>query len=150
MAIVLTLHVLAAVIWVGGMFFAYMALRPAAGVLDPSVRLPLWLRTFGRFFPWVWAAVLLLPATGYWMIFGVFGGFASVAWNIHAMQGIGILMFLIFMHLFFGPYRRLRQAVATQNWPEGARRLSQIRWLMALNLTLGLATVIIAVGGEHL
>lgn len=150
MAVAITLHVLAAVIWVGGMFFAYMALRPAAGVLDPNVRLPLWARTFARFFPWVWAAVVLLPATGYWMIFNVFGGFAGAALHIHAMQGLGILMALIFLHVFFAPYRRLRQAVATQNWPEAARRLGQIRMLIGVNLLLGLATVVIAVGGEHL
>lgn len=150
MAVAITLHVLAAVIWVGGMFFAYMALRPAAGVLDPSVRLPLWVRTFARFFPWVWAAVVLLPATGYWMIFNVFGGFAGAALYIHAMQGLGILMALIFLHVFFAPYRRLRQAVATQNWPEAARRLGQIRMLIGLNLLLGLATIVIAVAGEHL
>ena len=36
MAIAIPLHLLAAVIWVGGMFFAYMALRPvAASLLEP-------------------------------------------------------------------------------------------------------------------
>ena len=150
MAIALTLHVLAAVVWVGGMFFAYMALRPAAATLDPSVRLPLWVRTFGRFFPWVWLAILLLPASGYWMIFGVFGGFAGAGLHIHAMQGIGILMILIYLHVFFAPYRRLRQAVTTQNWPEAGRRLGQIRVLIGLNLLLGLATIVVAVAGEYI
>lgn len=150
MAIALALHVLAAVVWVGGMFFAYMALRPAATVLDPSVRFPLWVRTFGRFFPWVWLAVTLLPASGYWMIFAVFGGFAGAGWHIHTMQGLGILMILIYLHVFFAPYRRLRQAVAVQDWPEAGRRLGQIRILIALNLLLGLTTVVVAVAGEHL
>lgn len=150
MAVAITLHVLAAVIWVGGMFFAYMALRPAAAALDPSVRLPLWVRTFGRFFPWVWLAVTLLPASGYWMIFKIFGGFAGVGLHVHAMQGLGILMILIYLHVFFAPYRRLRQAVATQNWVEAGRRLGQIRVLIGLNLLLGLATIVVAVAGEHL
>ena len=48
-------HVLAAVIWVGGMFFAVLVLRPSAGALKPSDRLPLWGRVFGKFFPLVWA-----------------------------------------------------------------------------------------------
>ena len=149
MAVALVLHMLAAVVWVGGMFFAYMALRPAAAVLDPSVRLPLWVRTFGRFFPWVWLAVILLPASGYWMIFNVFGGFGGAGLHVHAMQGIGILMILIYLHVFFAPYRRLRQAVATQNWPEAGRRLGQIRILIGLNLVLGLATIVVAVAGEY-
>jgi len=32
-------HVVAAVIWVGGMFFALVVLRPATGPLEPPVRL---------------------------------------------------------------------------------------------------------------
>jgi uncharacterized membrane protein len=31
-------HVVAAVIWVGGMFFALMVLRPSTGPLDPPTR----------------------------------------------------------------------------------------------------------------
>ena len=38
MAVLLALHVLAAVIWVGGMFFAYMVLRPSAGPLESASR----------------------------------------------------------------------------------------------------------------
>ena len=90
MFIAITLHLLAVVIWVGGMFFAYMALRPAAAsLLEPPQRMPLWVGTFARFFPWVWTAVILLPVTGYWMIFTVFGGFQSLALYIHIMQGLG-------------------------------------------------------------
>ena len=150
LATAFALHLLAAVIWVGGMFFAYMALRPAAVALEPPARLALWVRTFARFFPWVWAAVLLLPASGYWMLFQVFGGFKGAAWYIHAMQGIGIVMFLLFMHVFFAPYRRLRAAVARQDWADGARRLGQIRVLVGVNLMLGLITVTLAGIGRHL
>ena len=53
-----TLHVLAAMIWVGGMFFAWMILRPAAmAALDGPARLKLWVNVFQRFFVWVWVAV---------------------------------------------------------------------------------------------
>ncbi|MEK7716744.1 MAG: hypothetical protein AAB322_03200, partial [Pseudomonadota bacterium] len=70
MSIAISLHLLATIIWVGGMFFAYMALRPvAATLLPPAQRMPLWVQTFARFFPWVWAAVIILPATGYWMLY---------------------------------------------------------------------------------
>ena len=148
MPLVITLHLLSAVIWVGGMFFAYVALRPAASTLEPSVRLPLWSRTFGRFFPWVWGAIILLPATGYWMVFQVFGGFSHLQLYINAMQGIGIVMILIFLHIFFAPYRRLKQALAAKDFPEAGRRLGQIRQLIAVNMALGLVTIIIAAGGH--
>lgn len=39
MPLAITLHVLSAVVWVGGMFFAWMALRPvAASLLEPPPR----------------------------------------------------------------------------------------------------------------
>jgi uncharacterized membrane protein len=132
------------------MFFAYMALRPASGPLEPPQRLALWARVLGRFFPWVWLAVIVLLATGYWMIFVIFGGFAGSRMYIHLMQGLGIIMMLLFLHLFFAPYRRLQTAVAAQDWPVAAKQLNQIRIIVATNLLLGLIVVIVAAGGRYL
>ncbi len=151
MPALITVHILLAVIWVGGMFFAYMALRPvAASLLDPPLRLPLWSQTFARFFPWVWAAVVLLPASGYWMILGPFEGFANAGWHIHLMQLTGWAMIAVFLHVYFAPYRRLQRAVAAADWPEGAKQLAQIRKLVGINLILGIVTVTVATGGAYL
>src|SRR5215208_2867659 len=110
MFILVALHILAAVVWVGGMFFAHLMLRPAAAqLLEPSMRLDLWRGVFERFFPWVWLAVILLPLTGYWMIFGYLGGMANIGWHINIMQALGIIMILLYLHLYFAPYRRLRR-----------------------------------------
>ena len=99
----LTLHVLSAVVWVGGMFAAYVCLRPAAGVLEPPQRLRLWRNFFAKFFLWVWVAVLLLLASGYWMLVNTFGGFAGAPIYIQLMQGLGWLMIVLFVWLFHGP-----------------------------------------------
>jgi uncharacterized membrane protein len=150
-AIAIALHVLSVVIWVGGMFFAWMVLRPvAAGQFEPPQRLQLWNNVFTRFFPWVWASVIILLATGLWLMFKVFGGFGSTPLHIHLMLGIGIAMILIYMHVFFAPYRRLKKAVNAQDWPSGGKALGQIRILVGLNLSLGLVTIIIAAGGRYL
>ena len=149
-SIAISLHALAAMVWVGGMFFAYMALRPvAAKILEPAVRLALWSRTLTRFFVWVWLAVIVIPVTGYWMIFSAFNGFAGVAWYVHVMQALGIVMILIFLHVFFAPFMRLRRAVNEENYQEGGKSLAQIRKLIGLNLLIGLITVITAIGLEH-
>jgi len=151
MFLAVTLHLLAVVIWVGGMFFAWMALRPvAAKLLEPPLRMPLWSQTFTRFFPWVWAAVIALPVTGYWMIFNVFGGFQSLALYIHIMQGVGLVMIAIFLHVFFAPYRRLKKAVAAGNFGIAGKALSQIRRLIGINLILGLVLVVVASAGRYL
>ena len=62
--IALILHIFSAVVWVGGMFFALFVLRPATAGLEPGPRLDLWLRVFERFFAWVFAAIVLLLASG--------------------------------------------------------------------------------------
>lgn len=149
--LLLTLHLLSAVIWVGGMFFAYIILRPtAAEQLEPPVRLTLWVGVFQRFFPFVWIAVILLPITGYMMIFSFYQGFEHAPTYIHTMNGLGIVMILLYMHVFFAPYKRLKLAVAAQNWPEGGKKLAQIRILIAINLTIGLIVVAVAGAGRYL
>src|SRR5680860_621195 len=77
----------AAVVWVGGMFFAYVVLRPAAGALAPETRLELWHRVFGRFFPWVWLSIVVLLASGYGMIFFYLAGEAAEIEEDHAVAG---------------------------------------------------------------
>lgn len=143
-SLIITLHVLAAVIWVGGMFFAYMALRPAAGKLELPQRMMLWSETFERFFPWVWGSVVILPMTGYWMIFTMFESFNSSPLYVLLMQYIGLAMIAIFMHVFFAPYRRLRKFVEAEDFESAGKQIAQIRKLIALNLSLGLITVLLA------
>jgi len=144
----ITLHLLAAVIWVGGMFFAYMALRPAAGTLEPSVHLTLWSLTFKRFFPWVWVSAITLFATGFFLI-KLYGGMGAVGSHVHIMLLIAIIMMLMFMHVFFAPYKRLGRAVAKQDWQAAAKDLNQIRILIFFNLSLGLITTIIGSAGQY-
>jgi uncharacterized membrane protein len=145
----LILHTLSAVVWVGGMFFAHQVLRPAAVMLEPGPRLTLWSRVLGRFFAWVFAAIVLLLSTGYAMVFGLYAGFGDVGLHIHLMQGIGILMVLLFLHLCFAPWRRFRTAVARQDWAEGGRQLGQIRTIVTINLVLGVIVVAIGSSGRY-
>ena len=147
-SVLLMLHTLSAVVWVGGMFFAHQVLRPAAASLEPAPRLTLWSHALGRFFRWVFAAIILLLLTGYSLVFGVYSGFGGVGLHVHLMQGIGILMMLLFFHLHFAPWRRFRAAVARQDWAEGGRQLGQIRTIVTINLVLGVIVVAIGSGGR--
>ena len=149
MPVGIALHTLAAVIWVGGMFFAYLILRPSAGSLEPAIRLPLWERVFSRFFPWVWLSIAVLLASGFSMIFMGLGGFTAVGIYVDAMMALGIVMMAIYAHLYFAPWKRFRRAVASGDWPGAAKELGQIRRIVAVNLTLGLVTVLIGAGGRY-
>lgn len=152
MGVAIPLHLLSAVIWVGGMFFAYMVLRPTAAVqLPPEQRLPLWMQVFRLFFIWVWVAIVTLLLTGFWMIhlLGGMGGVDGVGIHVHIMLLIGIFMMLIFMHVFFNPFKKLRWAVAEHDWIAGRNALTQIRKLVLLNLVLGLITIVVGASGRY-
>ncbi len=132
------LHVLASIIWVGGMFFAHQCLRPAAmAVLEPPQRLALWRGVFGRFFPWVWGMVLVLLISGQWMIMQR-GGMAVMPPHVHIMLGLGYVMAAIYVYLYFQPYAALKRGVAAGDWQAAAVALNRIRVLVGINLTLGL------------
>lgn len=148
MAVLIALHVLAAVVWVGGMVFAYMVLRPSAGPLEPPARLALWHRVFGHFFPWVWASIAALLISGYAMLFLHLGGFAGAPLHINIMQVTGILMIMLFLHLHFVPWRRFSRAIEAGAFAEAAASLTQIRRIVAINLVLGLITVAVGASGR--
>lgn len=139
----ITLHMLGVIIWVGGMFFAHMALRPAATeVLEPPQRLPLMKRTLDRFFPWVWVAIGLILVSGYGMLFGILGARAEV--HVHIMHGIALIMVALFCYIYFLPYREMGQALAGADLPAAGVRLAAIRRVIGINLALGLLTSVVA------
>lgn len=143
MKLLLLVHVLATVVWVGGMFFAHQCLRPVAlAQLEPPQRLRLWHGVFGRFFPWVWGAVLLLILSGQILVLAM-GGMAAVPVHVHVMAGIGYLMAAIYFVIYFLPYAALRRAVAAEDWPAAGVALNRIRQLVGTNLVLGLANVVL-------
>jgi uncharacterized membrane protein len=134
------LHVLAAITWLGGITFMLFALRPAAGkLLTPPQRLPLIAQTLQRFFALVWVCIVILLLTGLVMLMGVGMKNAPAGW--HAMLSIGLVMFALFGHLYFGPFRRLNQAVSASDWIEGGRRVGQIATLAWVNLSLGVLAI---------
>jgi uncharacterized membrane protein len=136
----LLLHIIAATIWVGGMFFALFMLRPAASPLEPDVRLPLMRRTLARFFPWVWVSVALLLVSGFGMISLGAGGL-----YVQVMMGLGIVMMLAFGHLYFVPWRRFQRALDEGALTAAAAQLKLIRLIITLNLILGV--IVLGIGG---
>ena len=141
------LHLLGVVVWVGGMFFAHMALRPAAQALPPPQRLPLLAAALSRFVAWTAAAILLLVASGIAMIV-LLGGMSAVGVYVHVMIGLGLVMILIYGHLVASPLKRLRAAVAASDWPGAGAAMTMARRLVGINLVLGLVTITVAVLGR--
>ncbi len=144
-ALLYALHVLAAVVWVGGMFFAWMVLRPAAvSVLEAPARLRLWGDVFPRFFLWVWLIVLVLPVSGVGMLQLHFGGFETAPKYVQVMMGLYLAMLALFIRIQALQLPELKRAIAAEDWPAGGAVLGKIRRLVGFNLLLGVAVVTIA------
>jgi uncharacterized membrane protein len=140
----LVVHILSAVIWVGGMFYALVVLRPALNVLDTNLRLQIHMLTLKKFFLLVWHAMPLMLITGWGMIPLAGWRMAVLPWYVNAMQGLALVMAAIFLFTFFGPYRRLRRAIRP-----GPEILNRIRLLVTANLVLGLVIIAIAAQGQR-
>ena len=138
------LHLLGAAVWVGGMFFALLVLRPSLAVLEPPQRLALHGQVFRRFFLVVWHAMPIVLLTGYGLVFHAYGGFAGTLWMVHVMHATGLAMAVIFAVIYFGPWRSMRAALAAGDRPAAAGSADRIRKLILVNLVLGVATILVA------
>jgi len=138
------LHITGVVIWVGGMFFAHLVLRPAAMALPPPQRLPLLAAAVTRFFAWVALAIVAILASGAALI-AARGGFAAMGPGVHAMAVLGIVMTLVYLYLVAVPFRALRSGVAAGDWPRAGAAMGRIRVLVLVNLVLGLVTLTLAI-----
>ena len=134
--LLLFFHLAAAIFWMGGMAFMVLALRPPAQAqLQPPVRLALVTAVLARFFAVVVVSIVVLLATGAWFLLQASAGATPPGW--HAMAALGLVMMAIFGHIWFAPYRRLKQAVAAGNWPEGGKQMGRLTLLAKINLGIG-------------
>jgi len=149
-ALAIALHLLAAVIWVGGLFFAYVILRPSSVVLEPAQRLRLWAGVFKRFFPWVWMTIVVLMLSGYWLIFDWFNGFATTPVYVHLMHLLGWLMTLLFAFLYYKLYPHFKTAISNEDWPMAAEHMNSIRRIVLINLIIGVSLLLLVAALQRL
>ncbi len=149
-ALLLFVHLLSVVVWVGGMAFAHFCLRPALPLLAPPERLRLMHAVLTRFLNWVLAAALLTLASGLGLMFLAARAGARMPWNWHAMAALGLVMIAVFAFVRLVPFARLARAVAAGDWPTGAAALASVRMGVALNLALGVLVVAIALLGQQI
>jgi uncharacterized membrane protein len=142
------LHTLAAVIWVGGMFFAHMVLRPSVTEMTASLRMALWARVLPRFFGWVAASIVVLLVTGYGVLLtGYRGGISGGNLHIDIMQITGAIMIVLFVVLVLGPFLAFKRALAINDLGSAAKWQGRMRAIVATNLVLGLFTTFIGAAG---
>ncbi len=150
MGLWIAIHILATAFWVGGMYFAHQCLRPAAEMhLPPPLRLVLWRGVLRRFFSRVFLAIAALLVSGYVMIFIYFGGFSGIGLHVHLMHGAGWVMIALYLHIYFGPYARLKTALNAEDFPAAGAQQAKIRKMVGINLMLGIVTMLLGATGRY-
>ncbi|NJM44052.1 MAG: hypothetical protein HC858_08935 [Brachymonas sp.] len=138
-------HLAAAIVWLGGMTFMLFSLRPALlAQLQGEPRLALLAQVLKRFFAIVLGAVAVLLLTGL-HLYGAGAkavGMPSIPLGWHLMAGLGILMMLLFGHIYFAGLKGLQRALAAFDLPLAASKAAQIHTLVVVNFVLGWAAVI--------
>ncbi len=142
-------HIIAVVVWIGGLFFATVVLAPVlqAEIAQASTRIPLLHAILRRFFLWVWISGAVLLGSGYTMVPLFYGGFAALSAPVSIMVVLGTVMVMLALHVYFAPLKRLRRAVRNQDWEAGAHALGQVRLVSSVNLLLSLVVILMGVWG---
>jgi uncharacterized membrane protein len=142
-------HVLAVVVWIGGMVFAHFFMRPAALKLEPPQRIRLMHGALQRFFAAVLVAIVVILGSGVWMIGNAaktsvqagLGFNMPLDWTI--MATLGLIMMAIFGHIRFALFKRLSKAVASSDWAAGGAALASIRTWVGINLAIGVVIIVV-------
>ncbi len=137
------IHILAAIILIGGTFFMIVVLSPVVGPLELATRLALWERTLSGFLMWAWISIAALFASGVAMAISGFGGFSAFGSNVRLMAALAVLITLIFAYLQFFPLKRFRRAIARAELTAASKDLGRVRLVVAINLVLGIVTAVI-------
>jgi len=138
--ITLLAHIVSAVIWVGGMFFAHVILRPSLMDVDTAVRLSIWKKVFKKFFYWVWISVFTILITGYGIVFLIYGGLSGIQGRMHIyiMLAAGTVMSFIYFYIYFVPFQKFLAALSSHNNQIAAYQQGIMRKLVFFNLLLGI------------
>ena len=145
--IVVAVHVLAVVVWVGGMSFTLLVLRQGLAALGPPDRMGVLARVFARFLPVVGVAIVVIAVTGGWLL-AQYGGVGGAPWGVHVMLGLGVVMLLVYVVILLRDNPRFQAAVRAQDWPAAGPLAERMRRLVWVNLVLGILVIVAGVVGR--
>lgn len=156
---VVFVHIIAAIVWVGGMLFLPLVLVPIVRREEPRVRAALMSSVGHRFRTVGWIAIGVLLVTGVWNLRNrhlpwetiLSADLFSGTWGHILGAKLGLVAVLLLLSVFhdfiLGPRStRLAQQRDTAGTPRQAERLRrQASWIGRVNALLALAIIFFAV-----
>ena len=148
--LVLAIHILAVIIWLGGLFFLVVVLGPSAKSLDAAAAPSFWHRTLSHSLAWGWVSLVAIVGTGVALVFLVFGGYGGHVPNIHRVNmAIGIPAIALYGYTSLMPWRQFGHAARSNDRVVAAKKLHQVRTLLATILVLALSAAFMSALGRY-
>ncbi|MDC7243548.1 MAG: hypothetical protein PQJ44_06380 [Sphaerochaetaceae bacterium] len=144
--IIVFLHVISAIIWVGGMIAVRFAVHYSmAKVEDPKIKIGRTLDSLKRFFNMVIPSILVLLFTAIVMIlsFGFKG--TSLYPIVVAKEAIWVIMAVVFTIIFI-KRNKAQKLFDNGDFPAAKAQLSPLSsWMIPLNIILGIVAVFLGI-----
>ncbi len=140
--IIIFLHIVSAVIWVGGMIAIRFAVHPSfQDIPDPQIKLGKTLQIVGKLFHIVLPFILVSLLTALVILIGA--GFSG--WVVHVKESIWTIMTLNFIYMYIKRYRAMK--LFENGDLVGAKKTVAIlpTVLLPINIVLGLMAIFFGV-----
>lgn len=145
-SIIVFLHVISAVIWVGGMIAIRFAVHYSMQEVDDAkIKLGRTLETLRRFFNMVIPSIIILLATAIIMIIALGFKGTNLYSVVIAKEAIWTIMTLIFVFIFV-KRKQAQKAFDEGKLPEAKEKLLPIaNYLIPTNIVLGLIAIFLGI-----
>jgi uncharacterized membrane protein len=148
MIVALPVHIVAIIVWLGGLFLLTVVLGPTIRELAPTASISLWHRVLSRFFVWGSVGLVAIVASGIAIVQLRFGGFSGMPvihrWNMV----VGVPAIALYAYAQIVPWRACCRAIADDDWIVAGKNAAQIRTLLGIVLALGLIASVVSAAGR--
>ncbi len=141
-AVLVFLHVLSAVVWIGGMIAIRVAVHPALqGIEDPQIRLGKTLQIVGRLFHLVIPFIVILIITATLMAVGLGFKGTELYWLVHVKEVIWTVMTINFIYMYIRR-RQAQKLFDAGDLPAAKAKVAPLpNLLLPINTALGIAAI---------
>lgn len=145
--VIVFIHVLFAVTWIGGMVAIRFALHPALSVIeDGEKRVELTIATLNRFFLMVSTAIVFIGITGIIMMLGIgFKAVPTLYMIVHIKSQIWMLMAVVYGVIYF-KFIKAKKLFESGDLETTKKTLAPLaKWLIPTNIFLGLIEIMLGI-----
>ncbi|WP_419770698.1 MAG: hypothetical protein ACNI3C_02625 [Candidatus Marinarcus sp.] len=145
-SIIVFLHVLSAIIWVGGMIAIRFAIHYSMQtIIEPKLKLERTLENLIRFFNIVIPIIAILLITALIMVFAIDFKGTSLQFAIHIKESIWTIMTLVFIAIYIRR-NKAEKAFLEDDMVKTRAYLAPIaQWMIPLNIVLGCIAIYLGI-----